>query len=223
MEQWISSGRVTVNGDIAQLGCCVGPDDRICVDGRPLKPISTQTRVLLYHKPVDEICSRHDPHHSRTVYQNLPSTQGRWMTVGRLDINSSGLLLITNDGDLAQRLAHPSFHLDRTYLVRALGEMSSVERDALLRGVKLDDGMACFTKLMKLPSKTKQTHNHWYKVTIAQGRNRIVRRLFESQELRVNRLIRVGFGRLALPKSLEPGEYIELDAAAVKALKTATD
>lgn len=212
MEAWIDAGRVKVNGAIAHLGQRVEPDDKIKVDGRLLTSLqrrATRTRVLIYNKPEGEICTRDDPEGRTTVFDRLPKLKGeRWIAVGRLDINSSGLLLFTTDGELANRLMHPSSEIIRTYAVRVLGEMTPAIKQKLLKGVKLEDGIAKFDSLESAGGKGA---NQWYHVTLCEGRNREVRRLFESQALKVNRLIRIQFAGIDLPRDLRQGHYQEID------------
>jgi 23S rRNA pseudouridine2605 synthase len=203
MENWIAEGRITVNGVLAKVGDRVTADAKIVIDGKPLKIISADTlpcRILLYHKPVGEICTRQDPQGRPTVYERLPPLpQGRWTAVGRLDINTSGLLLFTTDGELAHHLMHPAFAQEREYAVRVLGEVTSVILQRLLQGVMLSDGRAQFIALHAMAGKGA---NQWYQVTINEGRNRLVRRLWESQGLKVSRLMRIRYGNIILPRSL---------------------
>lgn len=208
MEQLIGEGRVTVNGAIARLGDRVEPEARIAIDGKPLTvtpPTEVRKRVLIYNKPEGEICSARDPEGRPTVFARLPSMKGeRWICVGRLDYNTSGLLMFTNDGDLANALMHPSSNIDREYLCRVLGE---VDDDALARlkaGVLLEDGMARFTDVTDGGGSGA---NHWYYVCLMEGRNREVRRLWESQDVKVSRLKRVRFGQIFLPSRLKQGQW----------------
>ncbi len=211
MERWIESGLVQVNGTTAKLGDSATSDDKISVKGRiidnPLK-IAYKTRILLYHKPVGEISSRHDPKHTRTVFDHLPHLkQGRWVQVGRLDINTSGLLLFTNNGELANRLMHPKYELEREYAVRVYGQISPEVINALLKGVTLDDGTA---KFKKIEYRGGEGTNSWYHVVLSEGRNREVRRLWQSQGVDVSRLIRIRYGKLYMPRSLARGDSVEL-------------
>lgn len=211
MERWIDEGLVQVNGETAKLGDSATSEDKISVRGRiidnPLK-IAYKTRVLLYHKPVGEISSRRDPKHNRTVFENLPILkQGRWIQVGRLDINTSGLLIFTNNGELANRLMHPKYELEREYAVRVYGEVSAEKINALLKGVPFDDGIA---KFKKIEFRGGEGTNSWYHVILTEGRNREVRRLWQSQGVDVSRLIRVRYGHCHLPRSLARGESKEL-------------
>lgn len=207
MEQWISAGRVRVNGKVAQLGDRVDEMAQLSVDGVPLafsEKIS-QPVLLLYHKPVGEMCTASDPKGRPKVFDRLPEPpSGRWVMVGRLDFNTSGLLLFTNDGKLAHELMHPSSAHQRVYAVRLLGNITKELARKLCRGVILSDGLAHFDCIE--PMK-QEGLNRWYRVTIGMGRNRIVRRLFESQGFKVNRLIRLSFGAIKLPKDVAPGEW----------------
>jgi 23S rRNA pseudouridine2605 synthase len=211
MERWIENGWIQVNGKPIKLGDSAGPLDKITVKGKlipnPLK-VKQNTRILLYHKPVGEISSRHDPKFEKTVFDNLPSLrQSRWVQVGRLDLNTSGLLLFTTNGELANQLMHPKYGLEREYAVRVHGQVSAEALANLQKGVSLEDGMACFTKI---ESRGGEGANSWYHVTLNEGRNREVRRLWESQGLEVSRLIRVRFGKLFMPRFLARGQTFEL-------------
>lgn len=218
IEGWIASGRITVNGRLAGLGDKAAPTDRIEVDGNPVAVGErSAARVLLYHKPVGELVTRSDPEGRATVFQRLPALTGsKWIAVGRLDLNSSGLLLFTNSGELANRLMHPRHGIDREYAVRVLGELSDGMRRRLLTGVPLEDGMA---RCGRLEPTGKQTGaNRWYRVTLREGRNREVRRLFEAVRLQVSRLTRIRFGPVRLPEDLKPGRWIELSPVEVQGL-----
>ena len=213
LETWIESGRVSVNGKIATLGDRVSPEDVIRVDGhivRTKAPEEIVRRVIAYHKPVGEVCSRNDPEGRPTVFDNLPRLTGmRWVQVGRLDINTSGLLLFTTDGELAHRLMHPSNGFVREYAVRVRGELTPEKRRALLDGVMLEDGMSKFDTVVDAGG-AEEAANHWHKVTLTGGKYREVRRLFESQQLEVARLIRVRFGDINLPAQLKAGRWMDL-------------
>lgn len=218
MERWIESGLVQVNGETAKLGDSATADDKISVRGRnidnPLR-MAYNTRILLYHKPIGEISSRKDPRHSRTVFDHLPPLkQGRWVQVGRLDINTSGLLVFTNNGELANRLMHPKYELEREYAVRVYGQVSSEVIKNLLRGVPLDGNIAKFNKI---DFRGGEGTNSWYHVVLTEGRNREVRRLWQSQGVNVSRLIRVRYGHLQMPRSLARGEWVELTPKEVDA------
>jgi 23S rRNA pseudouridine2605 synthase len=212
MERWIESGRISVNGKLATLGDRVEPSDKIRVDGNPLNTSNEapMCRVLMYNKPEGELCSRKDPEGRPTVFDRLPNIkQGRWIAVGRLDINTSGLLLFTNDGELANRLMHPKHEVEREYSVRVFGEVEDIMLKRLTDGVKLEDGLAKFTHIVKKPGD-EESQNSWFNVSLSEGRNREVRRLWESQGLQVSRLIRVRYGALELQKRLPQGGWIEL-------------
>ncbi len=211
IERWISAGRISVNDKIIELGTRIEPGDEIRIDGKLIKQQSeaVPTRILLYHKPMDEICTRNDPEGRPTVFQNLPKLkQQRWIAVGRLDINSSGLMLFTNNGELANRLMHPRYEVEREYAVRVLGEITPKIIDQLKKGVKLDDGLAKFVTICDAGGSGA---NHWYHVTLKEGRNREVRRIWEAVDRRVSRLHRIRYGFISLPRSLRPGCSEELD------------
>ena len=213
IERWIGEGRVTVNGVIAKIGDSASAEDDISIDGRrlPTRQITAPPRrVIAYYKPEGEITTRNDPEGRPTIFENLPRlTQGRWIAVGRLDINTSGLLLLTTDGELANRLMHPSHAVQREYAARVLGEVDSDVLKTLLRGVELEDGPARFESITDAGGPGA---NHWYHVTLSEGRNREVRRLWETQGVKVSRLIRVRYGPLTLPRSLRPGRWRDLTA-----------
>lgn len=219
MEQWISAGRVKVNGIRASLGDRVSGKDKITVDGKKLSANTSENvpqLVLLYNKPEGEICSRSDPEGRATVYDRLPRLQhARWVAVGRLDINTSGLLLFTTDGELANKLMHPSTRIEREYAVRVNGEVSQEMIESMHRGVLLEDGMASFSDIQYFAG---QGANQWYHVVILEGRNREVRRLWESQGVKVSRLKRVRYGNVFIPSSVKVGQYRELPASEVKEL-----
>ncbi|AYA64028.1 23S rRNA pseudouridine(2605) synthase RluB [Alteromonas sp. RKMC-009] len=224
MERWIEAGRVSVDGKIATLGDRVEPGQQIRVDGHLLsrqaeKPVC---RVLMYNKPEGELCSRHDPEGRPTVFDRLPAIRvGRWIAVGRLDINTSGLLLFTNDGELANRLMHPKCEVEREYAVRVFGEVSGKTLNTLTKGVELEDGLARFTeiKARSKPAGEEDSMNRWYNVTLSEGRNREVRRLWESQEMQVSRLVRVRYGPVELQKRLPQGAWVELPLEQLNALR----
>ena len=207
MEELIRNGRVLVDGRTAELGQKVGGQEHIVVDGKPVQLKSDETavaEVLLYHKPVGEICSRDDPEGRKSVFSNLPKPHnGRWISVGRLDINTAGLLLFTTDGELAHRLMHPSQEIEREYAVRLLGKVDMAMLERLIKGVQLDDGFARFTAIEDAGGSGA---NHWYHVIIKEGRNREVRRLWESQGVTVSRLSRVRYGPIILERGLRPGK-----------------
>ena len=222
MERWIERGAVQVNGVVAKIGESASAEDIIKVDGKIItNPLLTKqpTRILLYHKPVGEISSRNDPKFEKTVFDNLPRLKvGRWVQVGRLDLNTSGLLIFTNDGELANQLMHPKYEFEREYAVRVHGQVSPTAINNLLKGVMLEDGVA---KFKRVEARGGEGANSWYHVVINEGRNREVRRLWESQELEVSRLIRIRYGSLHMPRFLGRGEHVELTKDEVAAfLKT---
>jgi len=221
IEGWILDGRVSVNGVLAKIGDLVTERDQIRVDGRVIKTVpkeDSSRRVLMYYKPEGEVCTRTDPEGRPTVFDRLPRLENeRWVAVGRLDINTQGLLLFTNDGDLANRLMHPSSQIEREYAVRVLGELTDEHLQALRTGVPLVDGMASFHAI-KYAGGREDGANHWYHVVIREGKKREVRRMFESLGFQVSRLIRVRYGEMALPKSLAHGRYLELKKPDIDAL-----
>lgn len=222
VEEWIRAGRVTVNGRPAAVGASVAPGDVVCVDGEPVQweQAAPSPRVLLYNKPAGELCTRSDPEGRATVFDRLPRVEGRWVAVGRLDFTTLGLLLFTNDGELAHRLMHPSRGLEREYAVRVLGQVDEAMLQRLRRGVTLEDGEARFDAVIDAGG---QGSNHWYHVIVREGRNREVRRLWESQGVTVSRLMRVRYGPVSLPKGLPPGRYRELAPDDVNLLRAAAD
>lgn len=219
IEQWIRDGRIQVNGETAELGVSVDANDRIKVDGKPVSLArlnKTRPRVILYHKPEGEVCSRVDDQQRPTVFEHLPNlTQGRWINIGRLDVNTAGLLLFTTDGDLANRLMHPSYEIEREYAVRVFGEVADETIKLLTRGVELEDGAAAFTRIQDAGG---QGRNHWYHVVLNEGRNREVRRLWESQEIPVSRLIRLRYGPIALGRDVRQGRWRDLTYDELSAL-----
>ena len=223
IETWIAAGRLKVNGSVARLGDRAARGDLIELDGKPLalKAGGAQPRVLLYHKPDGEMVTRSDPEGRPTVFQRLPAIPGgKWVAVGRLDINTAGLLLLTDSGELANRLMHPRYEVEREYAVRVLGELRPDELAKLREGVALEDGMARFDRIE--PSGTAEGANRWYRVVLREGRNREVRRLLEALGRKVSRLLRVRYGTVELPRDLRPGRWIELDGKTVaEIVKTA--
>lgn len=221
MEELILAGRVSVNGQPAHIGQRIGPTDQVRVNGRAIsrRAVPASPRVLLYHKPSGEICTRDDPGQRATVFERLPRLKGsRWVAVGRLDFNTEGLLAFTTSGDLANKLMHPRYGWEREYAVRVLGRIDDAAREALLAGVQLEDGPAKFAALEDLGGDGA---NAWYRAVIAEGRNREVRRMFDAVGLQVSRLVRLRFGPLALPRGLARGRWIELGEAEVQALAQA--
>ncbi len=221
IEGWIKQGRIIVDGKPAQLGDRLCGHEKILLDGRPLRVSAAKDRrnyFLAYHKPVGEITSRVDPEGRETIFDEIrPPPRGRWITVGRLDINTSGLLLLTTDGELAHRLMHPSFEISREYAVRLLGILTSEQRGALLDGIELDDGVARFDEI---DEEGGSGANTWYRVTLHEGRNREVRRMFETIGVPVSRLIRVGYGPVRLGR-MRRGETRRLSGEEIRALYTA--
>lgn len=217
MERWIEGGRVTIDGKPAKLGDRVDHRARIAVDGRLIDIAPAEkTRCILYHKPTGEVCSRKDPQGRRTVYQRLPKLKsGRWISIGRLDYNTSGLLLFTTDGELANVLMHPSSNIEREYMVRVMGAVDKDMLQRMLDGVMLDDGVARFTDIQ---DGGGDGINHWYYVVLMEGRNREVRRLWESQGLTVSRLKRVRYGDVFIPSKVKQGQWVELEPKEVKSL-----
>lgn len=219
MEEWIADGRVAVDGETAHLGQRVEAGAAITVDGEAVAAIDdVRSRVIVYHKPIGEICTRSDPQGRPTVFDRLPAVTGRWISVGRLDYNTSGLLILTNDGSLASRLMHPSTGLEREYIVRVHGHPARDRIDQLVQGVELDGRPARFELLEPFGAK-KSASNQWYRVVLREGRNREVRRLWEAAGCTVNQLKRIRFGPVRLPRNLPPGRWKDLDAAHVLALR----
>ncbi len=217
MERWIESGRVTVDGKIAGLGARVDVRARISIDGKPLRAAPAEhTRCIIYHKPVGEVCSRSDPQGRRTVFERLPKLKsGRWISIGRLDYNTSGLLLFTTDGELANALMHPSANIEREYMVRVMGEVEEAQLQRMLEGVMLEDGVARFTDIQ---DGGGDGINRWFYVVLMEGRNREVRRLWESQGLTVSRLKRVRYGDVFIPSKVKQGQWLELESKEMKSL-----
>lgn len=215
IEEWIKLERIKINNKIAKLGDQITGNEEIKIDNKTIKIKHSnsidqeQTKIILYHKPAGKICTRSDPQHRPTVYDDLPIlTKGRWVAVGRLDLTTSGILLFTNNGTIANKLMHPSYNQEREYLVRIFGNATPQNLSNFIKGVKLKDGINKFKKIQFIRQKTS---NSWYKVTLTEGKNREIKRLFESQNLTVNRLIRIRFGKYILPKTLKMGEHIERD------------
>ena len=209
MERWIDEGRVSVDGSVATLGDRIRSGQSLRLDGKPLEvEAAAQVRVLLYHKPVREVCSRDDPEGRKTVFERLPKLKsGRWISVGRLDFNTSGVLLFTTDGALANALMHPSNQIEREYLVRVMGRVDDPMLERLKDGVELDDGPARFSDIQEGGG---DGINRFFYVVLMEGRNREVRRLWESQGTTVSRLKRVRYGEVFLPSTLKKGQWLEL-------------
>jgi 23S rRNA pseudouridine2605 synthase len=218
MEELVRAGRVTVNGELARIGARVDPSDVIRVEGRLVRGAERKRppRVLLYHKPEGEIVSRDDPAGRASVFDRLPPVRGaKWLAVGRLDYNTGGLLLLTTAGELANRMMHPRYELEREYAVRVRGRLTEEQLARLRFGIPLDDGMA---RCDAVEDGGGEGTNRWYRVVIREGRNRVVRRLFEALGLTVSRLMRVRFGSVALPPRLKRGQYVELPPREVQHL-----
>jgi 23S rRNA pseudouridine2605 synthase len=217
MERWIEQGRVAVNGKAASLGDRVDDRANIAVDGKALaREPAQQARCILYHKPTGEVCTRSDPQGRRTVFQSLPKLKsGRWISIGRLDFNTSGLLLFTTDGELANALMHPSSNIEREYMVRVMGNVQEDMLQRMIEGVMLEDGVARFADIQ---DGGGDGINHWFYVVLMEGRNREVRRLWESQGLTVSRLKRVRYGEVFIPSRVKQGQWVELEMKEIKSL-----
>ena len=229
VEQWIAEGRLTVAGRVAKLGDRADAGDEISLDGRRLdlepQP-AAEHQVLLYHKPVGEVTTRRDPQGRPTVFDHLPPPQGgRWIVVGRLDVNTSGLLLFTTDGDLAHRLMHPSSCIEREYLVRVRGRPGADTIRKLLRGVPLEDGTAAFDRITEESAAEGEpsARNSSYRLVLHEGRNREVRRLWEAVGYEVSRLLRIRYGPVELPRDLRPGQWHLLEARKTAQLAAAVE
>ncbi|MBA6294879.1 23S rRNA pseudouridine(2605) synthase RluB [Colwellia sp. MB02u-9] len=224
METYISAGRVSVEGKTAYLGDRVEGNELIRVDGHQIKLKALEEdfcRVLMYNKPEGEMCTRKDPEGRPTVFDRLPKLDGsRWVAVGRLDINTSGMLLFTTDGELANRLMHPSKQVEREYAVRIFGDVNEAMLQTLRHGVKLEDGTA---KFQKITYRGGEGRNHWFHVVLSEGRNREVRRLWESQDVQVSRLIRVRYGDMEMKRQLPLGGWTELNLKDVNYYRTLVD
>jgi 23S rRNA pseudouridine2605 synthase len=219
IEDWIREGRIRVNGRLARLGDRVSAGDRVSLDGRPIKRRGqrrARRRVLAYHKPEGEVVSRSDPEQRPTTFRHLPGIRdGRWIAVGRLDLNTAGLLLVTNDGELANRLMHPSRGIEREYAVRIHGKVDADQLQRLVRGVELDDGIARFEEIVQSGGRGT---NQWFHVLLREGRNREVRRLWEAVGCEVSRLKRVRFGNVILGARPLPGQWRELTGTELEEL-----
>ena len=220
IESLIKQRKVKVNGELATLGQLVSEHDIFEVEGRTIrlsKKDPSKKRILMYNKKVGEISSRNDPDHKKTIFDSLPKLKsGRWVSVGRLDINTSGLILFTNDGSLANQLMHPSSNIEREYIARVHGQVTDQILNNLVKGVKLEDGFAKFTDVQ---GGRKGNTNQWFAMVIMEGRTREVRRLWESQGLEISRLKRVRYGSLFLPASLKQGAFKELSKSEISALE----
>jgi 23S rRNA pseudouridine2605 synthase len=223
MEQLILEGRISVNNEPAHIGQRIQFGDQVKINGKPLRIRidPPPPRVIAYHKPAGEIVTHDDPKNRPTVFRKLPRLQhGKWQSVGRLDLNTEGLLLFTSSGELANRLMHPRFGLEREYAVRVLGALSNEEKQKLLDGVMLEDGMAQFGSI---ENGGGEGSNCWYRVTISEGRNREVRRMMEAVGHAVSRLIRIRYGAMVLPHGLRRSTFMELDEADIRALTNAAN
>jgi len=219
MEELVREGRVTVNGVPATIGARVGPRDVIRVNGQIVARSrdAGPARVLIYYKPEGEIVSRDDPARRPSVFDRLPPTRGaKWLAVGRLDFNTSGLLILTTSGELANRMMHPRYEIEREYAVRVLGRLSEEQQAKLLAGVQLKDGLA---RCESVQDRGGEGANHWYHVVLKEGRNREVRRLFEALGMRVSRLMRVRFGSVSLPRGLRRGQFVEMSTRETRQLQ----
>lgn len=226
LEKIIEEGRVSVDGKVANLGDRVSGYEKIQLNGKNIivSPAESKEppRVIMYNKPEGEVCTRKDPEGRKTIFDNLPKVlNGRWVAVGRLDINTTGLILMTTDGDLANKLMHPSSNIDREYRVRIFGKIDQEMIDRLLKGVELEDGMARFTDITLEEEEQDEigSSNRWVTVTLMEGRNREVRRLWESQGVQVSRLKRVRFGPILLPSKVSRGRADDCTAAQIKSLE----
>lgn len=225
VETWIKEGKVICNGEVATLGDQISEGDTLKLDGKPLSAKrlwqQSEHQVILYNKPVGEVCTRKDPEGRRTIFQSLPTPkQGRWVSVGRLDINTSGLIILTTDGELANRLMHPSNEMDREYAVRVLGDVTPEVMQNLRDGVMLEDGEAKFADIQESGGEGA---NKWFHVVIQEGRNREVRRLWESQGIQVSRLMRVRYGPIIIPNRLKMAKSMMLEGGDLEALYEAVE
>lgn len=221
VEKWISDGLIHINGAKAKLGDKITVYDAVKLRGKPVKlasKLQVDTKVLIYHKPAGEIVSKKDPEGRPSVFKRLPRLKtGRWIAIGRLDLNTQGLLMFTNDGDLANKLMHPSQQIDREYAVRVMGTVTHDMVDRLVNGVELEDGKARFEDVHESGG---EGINRWFHVVVAGGRNRVVRRLWESQCCQVSRLIRVRYGTVFLPPGLPAGQHQLLDKKEIQVLQS---
>lgn len=220
-ERWIKSGRLKINGKLATIGDRVSDKDRVDLDDKRLRLAKSEDferRVIAYHKPEGQISSRHDPEGRKTVFDSLPRLKnGRWIAIGRLDYNTTGLMLFTNDGQLAHQLMHPSSQIDREYLCRVMGNVDEDMFKRLRKGVMLEDGEAKFTDIVEARGE-EDSINRWFYVCVMEGRNREVRRLWESQDVTVSRLKRTRYGPVFLPARVRKGQWTDLSEKDVKNL-----
>jgi len=227
IESWIKEGLIKLNGEVIELGQLVETGDIVMYSGRKIiirNMQQTLPRVLMYHKPEGEVCTRNDPEGRPTIFDHAPGLKhSRWIAVGRLDINTSGLILLTDDGDLANKLMHPSSQLQREYAVRVMGKASPEQLKKLTHGVELEDGKARFEDIVETTQDNEfsahpSSFNHWYHVVLMEGRNREVRRMWEAVDLKVSRLMRVRYGSVLMSKSNRPGRFYELEPKAIREL-----
>ena len=220
IEKWILEKRVLVNGKLCVIGQRVSSKDKILVDGKKVAALKERDElpvVIAYHKQVGEICTRAQSE-LPTVFEHLPEVNGRWISVGRLDVNTSGLLLFTNNGTLANRLMHPKYEVERKYHVRVYGKLNQAILNKFLTGIMLDGDFLKFDSIQPLKSLITEVANQWFIVTLRQGKYREIRRLFESQDCQVSRLMRVEYGNISLPRSLRQGQYQYLSQAQIEGL-----
>ena len=220
IEALIRNGKISVNGKLATIGQCIEEKDQVAINSRPIRlhqQRKKKPKVLAYYKQAGEVCTRRDEKGRETVFKNLPRLRNsRWISIGRLDLNTTGLLLFTTDGELANKLMHPSSEIEREYAVRVFGRVTNENINTLLDGVELEDGFAKFTDIVDSGGKGT---NHWYHVVVMEGRNKEVRRLWESQGVQVTRLIRTRFGSYILPRKKRVGQFWRLDEKEIKSLE----
>ena len=220
IEKLINNGKIKVNGKLATIGQCIEEKDQVAINSRPIRlhqQRKKKPKVLAYYKQAGEVCTRRDEKGRETVFKNLPRLRNsRWISIGRLDLNTTGLLLFTTDGELANKLMHPSSEIEREYAVRVFGRVTNENINTLLDGVELEDGFAKFTDIVDSGGKGT---NHWYHVVVMEGRNKEVRRLWESQGVQVTRLIRPRFGSYILPRKKRVGQFWRLDEKEIKSLE----
>ena len=219
IEKLINNGKIKVNGKLATIGQCIEEKDQVAINSRPIRlhqQRKKKPKVLAYYKQAGEVCTRRDEKGRETVFKNLPRLRNsRWISIGRLDLNTTGLLLFTTDGELANKLMHPSSEIEREYAVRVFGRVTNENINTLLDGVELEDGFAKFTDIVDSGGKGT---NHWYHVVVMEGRNKEVRRLWESQGVQVTRLIRTRFGSYILPRKKRVGQFWRLEEKEIKSL-----
>ena len=220
IEKLINNGKIKVNGKLATIGQCIEEKDQVAINSRPIRlhqQRKKKPKILAYYKQAGEVCTRRDEKGRETVFKNLPRLRNsRWISIGRLDLNTTGLLLFTTDGELANKLMHPSSEIEREYAVRVFGRVTNENINTLLDGVELEDGFAKFTDIVDSGGKGT---NHWYHVVVMEGRNKEVRRLWESQGVQVTRLIRTRFGSYILPRKKRVGQFWRLDEKEIKSLE----